>query len=185
MSDYPLARLLADFCNTLDERVRPDQADPIDHLATGSQLREWLVSHDLLSAEAEVGEADLRLAHDLRAGIRYSIAPFDPVVAGKGRDLLRAVGQYCSVTITFDAVGQAKVAPADNGAKGGLAQLLLTILEAQKDESWQRLKMCGAADCRWVFVDHSRPGTGRWCAMKDCGNRAKKRAYRERQKQGI
>lgn len=109
----------------------------------------------------------------------------DPVVAGKGRDLLRAVGQYCSVTITFDAVGQAKVAPADNGAKGGLAQLLLTILEAQKDESWQRLKMCGAADCRWVFVDHSRPGTGRWCAMKDCGNRAKKRAYRERQKQGI
>jgi predicted RNA-binding Zn ribbon-like protein len=43
-----------------------------------------------------------------------------------------------------------------------------------------RLKTCGAEECKRVFFDRSKPGTRRWCVSTLCGNRIKTRAYRER-----
>ncbi|MFF7010196.1 CGNR zinc finger domain-containing protein [Streptomyces fimicarius] len=43
-----------------------------------------------------------------------------------------------------------------------------------------RIRVCGAHDCRLLFVDTSRPGKRRWCSMERCGNRAKVRAHRAR-----
>jgi predicted RNA-binding Zn ribbon-like protein len=43
-----------------------------------------------------------------------------------------------------------------------------------------RIRECGAPDCRLLFVDTSRPGRRRWCAMEHCGNREKVRAFRNR-----
>ncbi|MFJ6524635.1 CGNR zinc finger domain-containing protein [Streptomyces longwoodensis] len=43
-----------------------------------------------------------------------------------------------------------------------------------------RVRECGAHDCYLLFVDTSRPGRRRWCAMEHCGNRAKVRAHRAR-----
>lgn len=34
--------------------------------------------------------------------------------------------------------------------------------------------------CGWLFLDMSRNRSRRWCDMKDCGNRAKVRRYRQR-----
>jgi predicted RNA-binding Zn ribbon-like protein len=38
--------------------------------------------------------------------------------------------------------------------------------------------------CGWLFVDHSRNRSRRWCDMEDCGNRAKAKRYYERQRAG-
>lgn len=43
-----------------------------------------------------------------------------------------------------------------------------------------RLKLCDAHDCGWLFIDASRNRSRRWCEMAECGNRAKVRRYRER-----
>lgn len=43
-----------------------------------------------------------------------------------------------------------------------------------------RIRVCGAHDCRLLFVDTSRPGKRRWCSMERCGNRHKVRAHRAR-----
>ncbi|MFD8704374.1 CGNR zinc finger domain-containing protein [Kitasatospora sp. NPDC059648] len=43
-----------------------------------------------------------------------------------------------------------------------------------------RIRECGAHNCRLVFVDTSRPGRRRWCSMERCGNRNKVRALRAR-----
>ncbi|MDJ0344076.1 CGNR zinc finger domain-containing protein [Streptomyces sp. H10-C2] len=43
-----------------------------------------------------------------------------------------------------------------------------------------RIRECGAHDCYLIFVDTSRPGRRRWCAMERCGNRHKVRALRAR-----
>ncbi|MET8244603.1 CGNR zinc finger domain-containing protein [Streptomyces sp. NPDC005202] len=43
-----------------------------------------------------------------------------------------------------------------------------------------RIRECGAHDCYLLFVDTSRPGRRRWCAMEHCGNREKVRAHRAR-----
>lgn len=44
----------------------------------------------------------------------------------------------------------------------------------------RRVRVCAAGDCALVFVDTSRPGRRRWCAMENCGNRHKVRALRAR-----
>lgn len=46
----------------------------------------------------------------------------------------------------------------------------------------ERLKFCNAHDCGWLFIDASRNRSRRWCDMGDCGNRAKVRRYRRRQR---
>jgi predicted RNA-binding Zn ribbon-like protein len=43
-----------------------------------------------------------------------------------------------------------------------------------------RIRECASDNCALVFVDSSRPGARRWCAMQRCGNRDKLRALRAR-----
>jgi predicted RNA-binding Zn ribbon-like protein len=43
-----------------------------------------------------------------------------------------------------------------------------------------RIRECASDNCPLVFVDSSRPGARRWCAMERCGNRHKLRALRAR-----
>ncbi|MGW0813357.1 CGNR zinc finger domain-containing protein [Streptomyces viridiviolaceus] len=47
-----------------------------------------------------------------------------------------------------------------------------------------RIRECGAHRCHLLFVDTSRPGRRRWCAMEHCGNREKARAHRARRAPG-
>jgi predicted RNA-binding Zn ribbon-like protein len=47
----------------------------------------------------------------------------------------------------------------------------------------RRIKLCRAHDCGWLFVDSSRNRSRRWCDMSDCGNRAKARRFRARQRE--
>jgi predicted RNA-binding Zn ribbon-like protein len=72
------------------------------------------------------------------------------------------------------------------GHRGGLpAELVAAVLEAIAAGRWHRLKAC--PDCRWVFYDHSRNASKRWCLMtaggpdgRSCGSIAKVRAHRQR-----
>lgn len=45
-----------------------------------------------------------------------------------------------------------------------------------------RLRPCGNDECRLFLIDHSRPGTAKWCSMATCGNRMKARAHVQRQR---
>ena len=40
------------------------------------------------------------------------------------------------------------------------------------DTALDRVKMCPAAGCGWLFLDRSKGGTRRWCSMDGCGVRA-------------
>ncbi|WP_208607393.1 CGNR zinc finger domain-containing protein [Streptomyces curacoi] len=64
------------------------------------------------------------------------------------------------------------------------AQLLSTVARDAIDlftgPYADRIRECGAHDCYLLFVDTSRPGRRRWCAMEHCGNREKVRTHRAR-----
>ena len=45
-----------------------------------------------------------------------------------------------------------------------------------------KVRLCGADDCGWIFIDTSRNGVRRWCDMRVCGNRAKVRRYQATKK---
>jgi predicted RNA-binding Zn ribbon-like protein len=52
------------------------------------------------------------------------------------------------------------------------AAALITSADAEK------IRVCGAADCGWMYVDRSRNGFRRWCQMETCGTREKTRRRR-------
>jgi len=43
-----------------------------------------------------------------------------------------------------------------------------------------RIRACIGHDCSLFFVDRSRPGARRWCAMAACGEKASSATYRRR-----
>ena len=47
-----------------------------------------------------------------------------------------------------------------------------------------RIKVCGGADCGWLYVDRSRNGLRRWCRMETCGTRAKSKRRAARREGG-
>ncbi len=46
----------------------------------------------------------------------------------------------------------------------------------------RRIRICANGPCDWMFLDTSRSGCRRWCRMAVCGNAAKVRRFRERQR---
>ncbi len=45
-----------------------------------------------------------------------------------------------------------------------------------------RIRRCGNDVCNWLFLDTSRNRSRQWCVMDDCGNVAKVRRFRAKQK---
>lgn len=43
-----------------------------------------------------------------------------------------------------------------------------------------RVRRCAGETCGWMFLDTTRNHSRHWCDMKDCGNLAKVRRFRER-----
>ncbi len=85
-----------------------------------------------------------------------------------------------------------ELVPADGGFSWAWFQqdplplewVLWPIVQSAADlltsESLDRVRLCKAEDCGWLFVDASKNRSRRWCAMSDCGNRAKVRRHRQR-----
>lgn len=176
--NYQELEIVADFINTYDRRMRYEGDPGIERLAAPEDLKQWLQRYRFMNGEDQVSEKDLELAKKLRAALRNVIElnPHDPKVEV---DLLTAVaGEFQYVIKPQDASD--KLEPLHQGGKQGLGHLLALVYEVRRKGLWRRIRVCSAPDCQWVFVDRSRPGTGKWCLMSACGNRAKNRAYRER-----
>ena len=45
-----------------------------------------------------------------------------------------------------------------------------------------RIKQCEGDGCALLFLDLSRPCRRRWCSMAGCGNRAKARQFRRKER---
>ncbi len=46
------------------------------------------------------------------------------------------------------------------------------------------VRECGGSQCTWLFLDHSRSRSRRWCSMTSCGNREKARRHYRRARTG-
>lgn len=162
--------LIHHFANTDDQRafvVHGRRLEAQDSLATPADLEGWLREHDLLGPDEVADHTDLTRAHDLRAALRQALREHDEVMLG------------FVLTVRLTAGGAELVVLGDpvSAALGRIAALAVTATAAG---TWQRLRICPAPDCQWVFYDQSRPGRARWCSPHLCGNRMKKQAHRRR-----
>ncbi len=81
----------------------------------------------------------------------------------------------------------AGLVPAWGGASDDLARVLWPVARSAFDllsgAAAGRLRECAGSDCHWLFLDRSKNGSRRWCAMSNCGNLAKARRHRARSRQ--
>jgi predicted RNA-binding Zn ribbon-like protein len=63
-------------------------------------------------------------------------------------------------------------------------RLAYAAVEVTTAVDLRHLRSCPVADggCGWLFLDRSRNGSRRWCAMGDCGTTAKARRLTARRR---
>lgn len=163
------------FVNTLEVE------DEIEHLDSLTGLRKWLRVWDLPASG--LSEADLVRAIELREALRELIAAnghaaLEPATSER---LNAAIAGGASV-VRFDRDGACAVVPSGEGFDAAAALIAAGVHEAILVGTWSRLKICDSDTCCWAFFDRSRNHSRSWCRMQECGNRAKVRAFRERQR---
>ena len=71
----------------------------------------------------------------------------------------------------------------DSGIADVLADIAASFAEVLVEGDPSRIKLCENADCRWVFYDHSKNRSRRWCDDSSaCGSLLRVRRFRERQR---
>jgi predicted RNA-binding Zn ribbon-like protein len=168
--------LIQAFINTWD----------VDH---GTDLLEraetagpWLREAGLAAPGASLPEAELRQAREVRESLRALLAHNGEGTRPAGAELapLRALARASRPELGIGPGGEILLTPAPPQS---LAGLLLIARDAQRQGTWQRLKICRNPECRWAFYDRSHTRRGAWCDMATCGNMIKNRNFRARHKQ--
>ena len=155
-----------------------------DRLANSADARPWLVANNLLAPHAELTPDDLALIRGVREALRALLVgnaggpPPEPAALAPLRDVA-AAGR---ARTELDDDGTVRLDAAGNSVADRLSELLLIIRDAQRDNSWERLKACANDECRWAFYDRSRNHGGTWCEMAACGNKLKNRDFRARRR---
>jgi predicted RNA-binding Zn ribbon-like protein len=166
--------LLRQFANTVD------MSDGTDVFSDVKGLTEWLRDQGLLEVRDSATEADLRLAVRLRDGLRELMTANADEPGTVGRSMDQAAAK---IPLRLSLEGDVpRLVPAGHAGEAALGRVLVAVADAVADQTWQRLKICRADDCQWVFYDASKNRSKTWCAMGVCGNREKTRNYRARRR---
>jgi predicted RNA-binding Zn ribbon-like protein len=168
--------ILEAFVNTLHDGLSREDLTDLN------ALRRWFVRHGLLAARDRLADGDLARALAVREALRDLLSAHNgDVPSRRARSVLNRAAQAAPVVLRFDEHGHSGLVPAGRGLDGALARLFAIMQAAVADGTWERLKSCSDAGCRYAFYDRSRNRSGTWCDMASCGNRAKARAFRGRQ----
>lgn len=123
-------------------------------LFDATALREAITRLALAASRDEpLGSADVDVVN------LYAATPdIPPVLPGGSRQAGRSI----------QTVGQA------------LSTIAREAVDLVSPGNLERIRECSADDCRIIYLDTSRAASRRWCSMQRCGNRAKVRAHRAR-----
>jgi predicted RNA-binding Zn ribbon-like protein len=167
--------LVREFVNTND--LESDE----EELTSAAGLARWLRAHDLIEADAEVGEEDVERAVAVREALRAQLLAHNGFERKpEAMATLHEAADRAGVALRFDESGVSHLEPGTPGTDGAIGRLLTIVHEAEHEGTWTRLKACPWHTCHWAFYDNTKNASGVWCTMEVCGNRAKAKAYRER-----
>lgn len=185
--------LALDFANTLDYRFDPkrrvdllrDYASLLEFAKQSGVIDERQARLRLLQTKSAEGLRTVQSAIRLREAVD-SIAR--SILAGKSpqRSCLKTLNRFLESTQATESLlwrGSEFVRVYRDLASTPDAPLV-AIIEAVVDlltsPQRHRIRECADPACRWLFLDHSKNHSRRWCDMKICGNRWKVRQFRTR-----
>ena len=159
------------------EHGNPDGLPP-----TPESLRWWLASRGLVDAKDAIRDQDLAWALRVRDALTSKVREN----MGEPRDatsteFLNGAAEDTGLRVCFGCDDASPIHVDATGVRGAVGQILGTAFLAELDGRWERFRICHDPGCASVFFDGSKNKSGKWCSMSSCGNRAKVRAFRERQ----
>ncbi len=163
--------LVRHFINTVELPNGPDELDTVERAAG------WCLSHGLAPV---ADERHLGLLRAFRETLR------DLLSANNGEGDAPAAWErlepFLSSTrlgLAVDPIRGLELRPED---KGPIASLLATVYESRLLGTWSRLRACRKSSCRFAYYDRTKNGSRAWCSMATCGNQAKAKRRRERER---
>lgn len=175
-------RLSLDWIATLGDR----DGTPIERLADKSGLERWFAT--VAGQAVTCGPGDLQGDDDLQAARRLRgaiINVLDRLGAGRepGACDVSTLNRFALSPPPAPQLGRS--GRTMQHADGISAQTVFGLIARDAIDLFvsgdlARVKQCAAPDCSVHFVDLSRPGQRRWCSMRRCGNRAKKKTFTAR-----
>ena len=195
-----------DLVNTVERGTPAPGGQPLDYLADPPAMVRWARRVGLVD-EAEAGAvtdswerdpgsayADLAAVRDVREALHVALlATIDGGPSDTGTvaaALERLHSRWAAAVGRSRLVLERERAAAARLAVGVTAGLLVpdraadAAVEVLRTADLARLRRCppDAGGCGWVFLDHSRNGSRRWCRMADCGTTVKARRLTERRR---
>ena len=180
-----------DFLNTIEL----EDGALVERLTSLDDAIEWLAGHDVIGdrawfaapartvdgrASALARLIDARTAlRDVAHAVAHERAPDSAAIAVVNhtlgaRERIQLVAADVGVRL-----GHTHVGDSVDDVLARIAEPIVREIGAGHDD---RIRICANDTCRWIFYDESRAGRRRWCDMATCGNRAKARRHRARQK---
>ena len=175
--EFLAGRLSLDFCNSHSRATGRDRLLDPASLAAWAERAGW-------SLPERPSRVEFARALDLRDRLCRLFDALLSRTAPKQEDLdAIALAAMPAGAPKLRWMEAARRAYADDAARD-LAHLHQAIaadaVSLLTGDATARLKRCPNDACHWFFLDTSRNSSRRWCAMADCGTRAKVRDYRAR-----
>jgi predicted RNA-binding Zn ribbon-like protein len=172
---FRAGRVSLDLCSTLLWR----HVRPAEQLRSPADLARWRSEAGLGESRNPLAEADLDDARALREAVYRLLNAHIGGDRLPDRDVAvvnAAAGHPCR-TPSLGPLGELRWADGEplTAALSAVARDAIELITGP----WAgRIRECAASDCAFLFVDTSRSGIRRWCAMNRCGNREHVRKHR-------
>ncbi|MFF4764631.1 CGNR zinc finger domain-containing protein [Streptomyces sp. NPDC001292] len=173
-----------DLLNTISAG-KPRQPDL---LTTADDASEW-IEHAVANWSGEtnrpapdvsLGRGDLDELRTLRRDLRLLVQSPDRGTAAPQTSAASVLAS--PVTLHLDEHGHIRAEPRGTGWRRVASLTLIEVFEAQRADTWRRLKVCRNHRCEAAFYDRSRNNSGVWHDVRICGNAANLRNYRARKR---
>ena len=171
--------LCLDFVNTVGGREETKGGGYVvarERLEESAHLRAWASAAGLKTKDVP----------DLRRAIRFREALYRIFKAAIDErrpdpdDLIALNRELAPERLTFRS-GRFELGLEDDSMLSAIARNAVNLLTS---DELARVRQCGGESCGWLFLDTSRNRSRQWCDMRDCGNLAKVRRFRERRRDG-
>lgn len=185
-------RPAVDFVNTRRERWRRG----VETLVTPEDLATWLVRAGVMETPSPGGRVGavtrkvLGQAIDLREAIdTLLVGAIDGTPVGSTEaitlidDWLVFAGVRPQLVCGEDGAPLLTERAAADSPRRALGTIALDAATMLGTDQRSRIRICASDTCSGRFFDRSPAGRRRWCSMRTCGNEAKARRHRQRQRQ--
>jgi predicted RNA-binding Zn ribbon-like protein len=181
-------RLCLEFVNTIHDRYAPEAED---YVGEPERFIEWSLRAGALRQDEGVAAPDDEARRAALMGeVRTLRAHLHGVLAARvdgvppADEAVRCLDEWVHRAWAGQALGpdgRMHWREETRDELLPLKRIALDALDLISSHSISRLRRChNTNSCGWLFLDVSRNGRRRWCAMETCGTLVKMRRYRGR-----